>query len=83
MELLMEFKNNRYAAAWMIKQGRKLLESNVPISEFISRSDNNVTFEMGFRLIQIGRKIAMGYAFDDKYTDEMYKAHIRATRKYK
>jgi hypothetical protein len=57
----MEFINNRDAAAWMIKQGRKLLESNVPISPFISRRDNNATFEMGFKLIKIGRRIAADY----------------------
>lgn len=75
-----DFKNNRDAAAWMIKQGRKLLASNVPICKFISRIDNNATFEMGFRLIQIGRDIAMGY---QNYTREIYKAHVRATRKRK
>lgn len=76
-----EFANRRDAAAWMIKQGRALLRSNVPISQFISRSDNNATFEMSFRLVDIGRKIALGYQFgDEPFTREIYKAHVRATR---
>ncbi len=75
----MEFDSQRSAAAWMIRQGRRLLESNVPISEHISRRDNNATFEMGFQLIAIGRRIAMGYEME-VFTDAIYKAHVRATR---
>lgn len=78
----LEFKSNRDAAAWLIKQGKKLIDSNVPISEHISRSDNDATFEMGFQLIDIGRRVALGYEFGDQaFTKEIYKAHIRATRK--
>lgn len=75
------FKNNRDAAAFMIRLGRTLLRSNLPISKFISRSDNNWCFDAGYKLIDIGRRIALGYAFGDHpYTKEIYKAHIRATR---
>lgn len=75
----MKFKNQRDAAAFLIRFGRTLLQSNVPISEFISRSDNNRNFEFGYHLIQTGRRVALGYQFDD-FTDEIYKAHLRATR---
>lgn len=74
----MKFKNQRDAAAWMICQGRALLASNLPISEYISRKHNNATFEMGFRLIEIGRMIAMGYEMD-LFTRATYMAHVRAT----
>ena len=73
-----EFKNDRDAAAWMICQGRALLASNLSISEHISRNDNNATFEMGFKLIEIGRRIAIGYEMDT-FTRATYKAHVRAT----
>lgn len=78
----MEFHNSRDAAAWMIRQGRRLLESNVPISEHISRSDNNATFEMGSKLIQIGRRIAIDYEMQT-FTTATYKAHVKATRNVK
>lgn len=55
------FRDRRHGAAWMIRMGRALLRSNVPISEFISRSDNNANFEAAFRLIDCGRRIADGY----------------------
>lgn len=72
------FDNNRDAAAWMIRQGRALLQSNVPISQFISRRDNNDASTMGYQLINIGRRIAMGYEMEE-FTDAIYKAHVRAT----
>lgn len=77
----MKFKNNRDAAAFLIRMGRRLHQSNTPISEFISRSDNNRNFEYGYTLINMGRRVAMGYQFGDQpVTEEIYKAHIRATR---
>lgn len=77
------FDNQRDAAAWMINQGRKLIASNVPISRHISRSDNNATFEVGWQLISIGRRIATGYKFGSALPEATYKAHIRATRRNK
>lgn len=77
----MDFKNERDAAAWFIKMGRQLLESNVPVSPYISRGHNNETFEMGFRLIHIGRCVAMGYEMGEEFTNAIYQAHIRATRR--
>lgn len=75
-----QFKNERDAAAFLIHQGRRLLQSNVPISMFINRSDNNKNFETGFALIAMGRRVAMGYEFGETFTMEIYKAHIRSTR---
>jgi hypothetical protein len=79
-----EFGDEREAAAWMIRMGRALVESNVPISNFISRTDNNRAFNLGFELQAIGRRIATSYEFGEMpITDAMYKAHIQATRQLK
>ena len=74
------FSSQRQAAAWLIRTGRMILRSNVPISEFISRKDNNKNFEIGFHLIECGRRVAMGYELE-QFTEATYKAHLRATRK--
>lgn len=74
-----KFTNNRQAAAWMIRMGRKLLQSNVPISPYISRSDNNHNFDAGHELIYIGQRIAMGYELKE-FTHKTYMAHVIATR---
>lgn len=76
----MQIQNRRSAAAFFIRMGRRLHQSNVPVSEFISRSDNDSAFEMGWSLIQIGRRVAMDYEFGDDFTKATYKAHVRATR---
>lgn len=74
------FKNQRDAAAWMIRQGRALLDGQVASSPFISRRDNNAAFEMGWQLIAIGRRIAMGYEVGDAPpTEAIYRAHLQAT----
>jgi len=75
-----DIQRQRDVAAWTIRQGRALLNTNVERSDVTSRSDNNWTFEAGFHLIAIGRRIAMGYQFE-QFTDEMYKAQVRATRR--
>jgi len=45
----------------MIRMGRALLASNVPVSPFISRADNNENFNAGWRLIECGKRMANGY----------------------
>lgn len=74
------FKNQRDAAAWMIRQGRALLDGQVASSPFISRRDNNAAFEMGWKLISIGRRVAMGYKFGDPPpTEAIYRSHLQDT----
>ena len=75
-----DFSSQRQAAAWLIRTGRMIVRSNVPIAPYISRRDNNKNFEIGFHLIECGRRVAIGYQFEN-FTDEMYRAHLRATRK--
>lgn len=57
----MKFKNKKSAAKFMIKLGKKLQKSNVPISAFISRKDNNSNWELGYKLIAVGERIKDGY----------------------
>lgn len=71
--------NDRDAAAWCIRQGRLLQRATGKLSNHISRRDNNDVFEMGRRMIAIGRRIAMGYQLDT-WTDEIYLMHLKATR---
>lgn len=73
------WEDQRNAAAWYIRQGRLLLQANSEFSNEISRRDNNSVYGMGERLIQIGRRIAMGYELE-QWTPQIYRAHINATR---
>ena len=66
------FRNHRHAAAWMIRMGRALDQSNVPISPHISRRDNNDNFEIARKLIACGKRIA------EKYGDESKESKLRA-----
>lgn len=69
----------RKAAAWYIREGRRLLRAHSRLSGQISRPDNKDVFEMGRRLISIGRRIAMGYELE-VWTDAIYLRHLVATR---
>lgn len=69
----------RKAAAWYIREGRRLLRAHSRLSGEISRADNQDVFAMGHRLISIGRRIAMGYELDT-WTDAIYVRHLAATR---
>ena len=66
------FRNHRHAAAWMIRMGRALDQSNVSISPHISRRDNNDNFEIARKLIACGKRIA------EKYGDESKESKLRA-----
>lgn len=66
------FRNHRHAAAWMIRIGRALDQSNVPISPHISRRDNNDNVEIARKLIACGKRIA------EKYGDESKESKLRA-----
>lgn len=68
----MKFTNHRQAAAWMIRLGRALQRSNVPISPYISREDNNSNFETARELIAIGKRIG------EKYGEETREMKLRA-----
>lgn len=74
----MHFENNRQAAAYLIRMGRSLLAADIPLSEFVSRSDNNRRFSDGWNLIETGRRVAIGYEHT-AFTHETYLAHKRAT----
>lgn len=58
------FKSSKSAGNWMIKLGKALRDSNVPISPYISRADNNMNFEIGYRLIECGKRIKKKYEDD-------------------
>lgn len=61
----------------MLRMGRALQHSNVPISPHISRRDNNDNFEIAYRLIKCGKQIAEKYE-----TREMrLRARLRAALK--
>ena len=53
----------------MIRMGRALDRSNVPVSPFISRQDNNRNFEMARHLIETGRRMADEYGFAENRKD--------------
>jgi hypothetical protein len=65
------FQNHRHAAAWMIRMGRALDQSNVPISPHISRRDNNDNFVLARKLIECGKRIA------EKYGDASKESKLR------
>lgn len=73
-----QFKNKRDAAAFIIRAGRAISQSNVPISPFISREDNNKNFEIGRHLIACGKRIANEYG-NAESIDEL-RAKIRKLR---
>lgn len=75
----MDWSAQRRAAAWYIRAGRCLLRAHNEFADQISRHDNNRVFEMGRRLIEVGRRIAMGYALEP-WTETDYRAHLKATR---
>lgn len=75
----MNWIKQRRAAAWYIREGRRLLRAHSEFSDAISRQDNNRVFEMGHRLIAIGRGISMGYELET-WTTPAYRAHLQATR---
>ena len=63
----------------MIRAGRAISSSNVPIAPFISRHDNNKNFEIGRHLIECGKRIADQYG-QFVSIDEL-RAKIRKLRK--
>jgi hypothetical protein len=74
----LEWAGRRKAAAWYIRRGRELLRNRDRFDNEISRRDNNAVFSMGFKLISIGRSIAMGYELE-VWTEPIYRAHLKAT----
>lgn len=77
------WQGQRRAAAWYIREGRRLKQrlhwANEEFQDHISRRDNNDQWEMGGRLIEIGRRIAMGYELET-WTWPMYLWQLKATR---
>lgn len=73
------FKNHRDAAAFMLRMGRALKQSNVPISPFISRLDNNKNFNISYQLIECGKRIADQYGRVESIAS--LRAKIRRLRK--
>jgi hypothetical protein len=60
----------------MIRMGRALDQSNVPISPHISRRDNNDNFEIARKLIACGKRIAEVYG--DETKESKLRARLRA-----
>jgi len=46
----------------MIRMGRAIMRSNVPIAPFISRRDNDKNFEIAWQLIECGKRIKDNYS---------------------
>ncbi len=78
--MAIDWAAQRRAAAWYIREGRKVLRAHERFAGQISWVDNNAQWGMGHALIAIGRRIAMGYEFAAPWTGVMYWAHLKATR---
>ncbi len=56
-----KFKSSSEASKWMKAMGKALDDSNVPISHFISRRDNNHNFELARHLQAVAKRIKEDY----------------------